>query len=265
MRVFISADIEGAAGVTDWSETVWGGEGYEAACRQMTLEVAAACRGAMKLGHEVVVKDGHGTARNIDITELPKGVQLIRGWMTSPASMMGGLDECFDAAIYIGYHSPEGSDFSPLAHTVEHSLYNYIKINGELASEFSLNALWAAAYGVPSVFLSGDEGMCRLAKESHPDIVTVSTKKGIGNATWNLHPEEAVEKIEAGVETALKAEIGLMPLSEEYNMVVHFKEHQNARRASWYPGAKQRDSNTVEYTAKDIFELGAARMFITEV
>ncbi|QAT42977.1 M55 family metallopeptidase [Aminipila luticellarii] len=264
MKVFISADIEGVTGVTSWGETRYGGQGYEAACRQMTLEVAAACRAAMKLGYEVVVKDGHEDALNIDMTELPKGVQLIRGWMSSPASMMGGLDESFDAVVYIGYHSPEGTDTSSLAHTGEHEWFNYIKINGELASEFLYNALLATDYKVPSVFLSGDEGMCQLAKKSHPEIITVATKKGIGNASWNIHPEEAIENIEAGVEKALKANVGLRPVEKEYHMVINFKEHQHARRASWYPGAKQTDSNTVEYTAKTIWELTVARMFLSE-
>ena len=265
MKVFISADIEGVTGVTSWCETRYGGQGYESACKQMTLEVAAACRAAMKLGYEVVVKDGHEDALNIDMEQLPEGAQLIRGWMTSPASMMGGLDESFDAAIYIGYHSPEGSDTSPLAHTIEHDLFNWIKINGELASEFLLNALWATAHKVTSVFISGDAGICELAKKSHPEIYTVVTKKGIGNAAWNIHPKEAIANIEKGVEKALKAQIGLMPIEKEYNMIINFKEHQNARRSSWYPGARQIDSNTVEYIAKTPWELSVAHMFMTGI
>ncbi len=265
MKIFISADIEGVTGVTSWCETRYGGQGYEAACKQMTLEVAAACRAAMRLGYKVVVKDGHGDALNIDIEMLPEGVQLIRGWMTSPASMMGGLDESFDAAVYIGYHSPEGSDTSSLAHTIEHNLFNWITINGELASEFLLNSLWATAHKVPSIFISGDEGICRLAKKSQPEIYTVVTKKGIGNASWNIHPKEAIEEIEEGVGESLEAKIGLMSIKKEYDLVINFKEHQNARRASWYPGAKQMDSNTVRYIAKTPRELSVAHMFMTGI
>ena len=39
MKIFISADIEGVTGVTDWRETRYGGQGYEQACEQMSLEV----------------------------------------------------------------------------------------------------------------------------------------------------------------------------------------------------------------------------------
>lgn len=88
---------------------------------------------------------------------------------------------------------------------------------------------------------------------------------GIGNAAWNIHPGDAIEKIEEGVKKALEANIGLMPIEEEYKMVINFKEHQSARNASWYPGAVQIDSNTVEYTAKTPWELSVARMFMTGI
>ncbi len=265
MKLFISADLEGVAGVTNWCETRYGEQGYEAACHQMTLEVAAACKAALELGYEVVIKDGHENALNINPALLPRGVQLIRGWMSTPASMMAGLDDSFDAAAYIGYHSPQGSNASPLAHTIRHDLFQGIKVNGTLASEFSLNALWASANKVTSVFLSGDLGMCELAKKSHPEIVTVATKTGIGNGTWNIHPEEAVEKIEAGMHAALTAEIPLLPVEKEYKLEINFRDHQHARSASWYPGAVQVDSNTVEYTAKTPKELIVARIFMTGI
>jgi len=265
MKLFISADLEGVAGVTNWCETRYGGQGYEEACHQMTLEVAAACRAAMELGYEVVIKDGHENALNIKPAMLPRGVELIRGWMSSPASMMAGLDDSFNAVAYIGYHSPQGSNTSPLAHTIRHDLFHWIRINGELTSEFSINALWAAANKVPSVFLSGDNGMCEIAKKSYPGIITVATKKGIGNATWNIHPEESVERIEKGVQMGLKAGIGLIPIEDEYKMEIHFKDHQHARSASWYPGALQIDCNTVIYTAKTPKELIIARIFMTGI
>ena len=92
MIIYISTDLEGAAGVTTWASTRYGGKGYEEACRLMTGEVAAACEAVLEMGYEAVVKDGHEDAVNIDINALPAGVRLIRGWMTSPEGMMGGLD-----------------------------------------------------------------------------------------------------------------------------------------------------------------------------
>lgn len=263
MKLFISADIEGAAGVTTWEETRYGGKGYEQACRQMTLEVSAACEAAIELGWTVVIKDGHEDACNLDLGELPRGTEVIRGWRCSPAAMMGGLDESFDAAAYIGYHAPEGTADSPLAHTIEHDIFQFIRINGVLASEFSMNALWAAAFGVPSVFLSGDEGICHHAEAVCPGIVTAATKRCVGNSTWNLHPLDAAERIKTGMDRVLRQRAPLIPLEQSYRMELCFKEHHRARTASWYPGAERIDSNTVAYTASDPRELMLAKMFMT--
>ncbi len=265
MKVFISADIEGITGVTSWDETLPGERGYDAACEQMNKEVSAACQAALDLGYEVVVKDGHDSALNLDMNSLPDGVQLIRGWMTSPDSMMGGLDENYDAAIYIGYHSPEGSDTSCLAHTIEHDAFNWIKINDCLASEFSLNKLIADSYGVPSVFLSGEKGICDLVNDQVPEMITVETKNSIGGSTWNKPPKAVVSEIYDGVKEALQKNIQVYPLEEEYKLTINFKEHRAARNASWYPGAVQIDSNTVEYTAKTPFEMRVAQMFMTGI
>ena len=262
MRLFISADIEGVTGVTDWSETRYGGKGYDQACQQMTAEVGAACEAAMALGYEVVVKDGHEDARNLDIGKLPRGTEVIRGWRTSPAAMMGGLDESFAAAVYIGYHAPGGTGESPLAHTIEHGLVSWIKVNGELASEFSLNALWAASFGVPSVFLSGDQGMCSRAEKLCPGIVTVATKTCVGNATWSIHPQDAVERIREGVAAALAKPAALLAPCASYRMEICFHDHQRARGASWYPGATLVNDTTVSFTSTDPRELTCARMFM---
>lgn len=263
LKLFLSADIEGVTGVTAWSETESGGKGYDQACRQMTRETAAACRAALALGWEVVVKDGHGDARNLDIGALPRGVQLIRGWRCSPAAMMGGLDDSFDALACVGYHSPGGSGDNPLAHTMDHAALQWVRVNGQLASEFTLNALWAAACGVPAVFLSGDQGICRSAAALCPGLVTVASKSGVGGSTWNLHPEEVEERIEAGVRQALLSPAPLLRLEDAYEMEICFKEHTAARSASWYPGAELCDSHTVRYRAADPIAMVTARMFMT--
>ncbi|HQL39886.1 MAG TPA: M55 family metallopeptidase, partial [Anaerolineaceae bacterium] len=80
MKIFISADIEGVTGVTDWSETELGQSAWEAAREQMTAEVAAACEGAMAAGaQEIWIKDSHDSARNLIADRLPQCAKLIRG------------------------------------------------------------------------------------------------------------------------------------------------------------------------------------------
>ena len=106
MRVFISADIEGTAFTTLWPETELGEGLYPAAARQMTLEVKAACEGAIAAGADyILVNDAHDHAVNIDVSQLPECVEVIRGWTGNPLGMVDGVDSTFDAVMFVGYHS----------------------------------------------------------------------------------------------------------------------------------------------------------------
>ena len=170
MKVFISADIEGVNNICTWDETDNRSGEYQYFRKQMTEEVAAACRAAKEAGAtEIFVKDAHDSARNLILKDLPEYVKLHRGWEGVPCSMMAGLNESFDAVMFIGYHSPASSEGNPLSHTM--NLRNqYVKINGILTSEFYINALYASYLGVPVAFLSGDKELTRIVKEANEFI-----------------------------------------------------------------------------------------------
>lgn len=263
MKVYISADIEGVTDVTNWDETELYHDAHEAAKIQMTREVAAACRGAIAAGAtEIYVKDAHDSARNLVAEMLPEEAILIRGWTYSPGSMVAGVDETFDAMIYIGYHSGASYNGNPLAHTMN-TQNNYIRVNGENVSEFHMNSYMAAHYGVPAVFLSGDAQMCEKAQQLIPSLETVAVKHCIGNATFNINPAKACRQIEQGVESALKKLTECrMSEPESYEVEINFKEATPAYRASFYPGVTQIDSKTVKFTAENAYEMMRTCMFI---
>jgi D-amino peptidase len=263
MKVFISVDIEGITGVTAWSETELGNNDYIQFAEQMTKETIAACEGAIAMGaKEILIKDAHDSARNIDITKIPKCAKLSRGWTSTPDSMVAGLDETFDAAIFIGYHSGAGYDGSPLAHTMNTD-NNYMKVNGELASEFVINSYLAANYGVPVVFLSGDKMLCETAKKFNKNIETVAVKEGVGGATISMNPELSCELIREGVKNALKhISACKIDIPEKFEVEVNYKEHNRAKRASYFPGVTQTGPHTVTYTAGNVNEFSITRMFI---
>lgn len=263
MKVYISADIEGIAQVTNWNETELGHDEHIRAAAQMTKEVAAACRGAIAAGAtEIMVKDAHDSARNIIAEDLPEEVTLIRGWTNTPESMMAGIDETFDAAIFIGYHSGAGFNGNPLSHTMNLD-NNYVKINGKQIAEFDMNTYVAAYYNVPVVFVSGDAQLCEHAKELVPAIGTADIKYGIGNATFNVSCSKACRLIEEGVKEGLQNPAScLIKSPDSFEMEINFKECVHALRSSFYPGAEQLDSRTVRFTGKDIQEMMTARMFM---
>lgn len=263
MKVYISVDIEGITGVTSWSETEFGNPDYYQFASQMTKETVAACEGAIAMGaNEIFVKDAHDSARNIDITKLPKCVKLSRGWTNSPESMVAGIDETFDAAIFIGYHAGAGYDGNPLSHTMSTN-NNYIKVNGELASEFVINSYVAANCGVPVVFISGDKMLCETAKQFNKGIETVTVKEGVGGASVSINPDYACELIKEGVKNSLKHnELCKINIPEQFQVEISYKDHKDAKRASYFPGVSQIGPRVVSYTAKDVKEFITTRMFI---
>ncbi len=116
MKVYISADIEGTAGITNWEEAEKPHATYQEFRERMTDEVVAACEGAIEVGaKEILVKDAHDSGRNIIAARLPDCARLIRGWSGHPFSMVQELDESFDALLFVGYHAKAGSDENPLA------------------------------------------------------------------------------------------------------------------------------------------------------
>lgn len=264
MKIFISADIEGVAGVTLSEETHSDRPEYTKFANQMTLEVLAAIEGAAKAGAtEIVIKDGHGSATNIDVLQMPEGVTLIRGKSGHPYNMMYGLDESFDGVMFVGYHSGAGMPTSPLSHTNTGNS-SYIKINGQYASEFMINTYVAASLGVPVLFISGDEGICTEAKKLVPDITTVVTKKGIGGSTINSSPDKALKVIKENAEKALQGDIkkNLIKLPKKFEDEIRFKSHINAYKMSFYPGAEPIDSHSIKIVANNIMEIVTAHMFV---
>jgi len=265
MKIFISADIEGTAGITHWDETEKGKGDYAYFAEQMTREVKAACDGANNVGtKEIWIKDAHDSGRNIDPSKLPENIKLIRGWSGHPFSMVQRLDNSFDALLYTGYHSWGGSNFSPLAHTMNSTNINYMKVNGEIFSEFLLHTYAAAYVGVPIAFLSGDKGVCEQAKALNENIVTVAVNEGLGNSTLSIHPNLAVRQIKEGVEKALKGDLNKCKISlpEKFELEIGYMVHTKAMSSSFYPGAKLVGPKVVSLTVDDYFDVLRAVHFL---
>lgn len=257
MRVFISADMEGITPTVMWDECDAEKRFYSIYMEQMTKEVVAACEGAISAGaDEILVKDAHDNAANIDITKLPECVKLIRGWSGHPYSMVQGIDSTFDAAMFVGYHSAAGREGNPLSHTMS-SKPLYIKINGVYASEFMIYSYAAAYEGVPTVFLSGDKMLCEEGVMLHPGLHTVAVKEGIGAASVCTSTNRTLRLIRENAEKSLKQDLNNMKikLPESFKVEICFKEHTYTNKMSYYPGMRKINGNTLSYEANDYFEV----------
>jgi len=258
MKIYISADIEGVAGIASWDETDPGKPDYTRYRDQMTAEVLAACEGAIAAGaKEIMVKDAHGPARNIDPAQFPECVSFSRGWSGHPFVMMDELDDSYASALMIGYHSRAGSGGSPMAHTMSSSVIGLFRINGAPASEFTINAMTAQYVGVPVVFVSGDELLSRDIEVYNEHIATVVTQRGHGNSTVSIHPGLARKRIAEEVKKSLKRDLEVCrrPLPDHFQVEIEYKDATKAYRASFYPGAKLVEHRIVSFETDDYFDV----------
>lgn len=264
MKIYISADIEGVAGATLWEDTEIGGRDYEYFAKCMTNEVLAAVEAALDMGAtEIFINDAHESATNMKYDDFPKEVTYMRGWSRSPEMMVEGMDESFDAAIFIGYHSGSGQQGSPLAHTMEPHRVIYYKINGQLVDEFYINAVTLGSKGIPVAFVSGDEAMCQYIESVNEHIETAAVKKGYGRGTINVTPKHSCELIRSGVKAGLaKKEKCVVPEQENYEVEIYFSTAWEARRNAFYPGAELVDTHVVRFVGKTIEEVNRFNLFV---
>lgn len=257
MKVFISVDIEGVNGIVSWDETTTSKSEYQPFRLQMNMEAKHAVLGALNAGaKEVFVKDAHDSAKNLDINLLPEEVVLHRGWQGTPGSMMAGLDSSFDAVLFVGYHSAAGVSGNTLSHTMNTRLV-YVKINDQIASEFTINSLYASYLGVPIAFLSGDEELTKAVKRVNSNIETVATKNGVGGATVSKHPNITNKEIKETVQRALTSDLKskLISLPKNFKVEIRYRNHVDAYNSSFFPGCKLIDDFTVGFESDNYYDV----------
>jgi len=257
LKVFISVDMEGIAGVVHGEEVSRSGKDYGLIRRIMTLEVNAAIEGALAAGAgEILVRDGHGSKQNILPNLLNEKALLLRGVSGTPKNMMDGIDESFDAVVFIGYHAKAGTPDALLEHTSSGNVTD-LSINGVSLPEAGYNALIAGLYDVPVAFVAGDSAICKQVKDLFGTVETVATKEGIGGATYGLPPEKAREKIREGVEKALhnSGRYKAFKMTPPYTMVLKLKTEKSVYEGQFYPGAKRTGEWEITFASNDLLEV----------
>jgi D-amino peptidase len=257
LKVFISVDMEGITGVVNWEDVSRDGKDYGLFRRIMTVETNAAIEGALAAGAtEITVRDSHGSARNILPDLLNPAARLIRDWSGGPKGMMEGIDESYDAVIFIGYHAKAGTPDAMLEHTSSGSVTDF-SINGVSLPEAGYNALIAGSYGVPVVFAAGDRALCDQVATFLTDVETVAVKEGIGAAANSLHPERAHELIRAGVSRALRNLDRFEPFTMErpYTLVLKLKNEEQVYNGSHFPGAERTGDWELTFRSDDILDI----------
>jgi D-amino peptidase len=254
MRVLISVDMEGLAGVVTGTDVSPGEIDYERNRHLMTNEASAAVRGAHAFSADIetTVADAHGPFTNILPDELDERARLVRG-RPRQLGMMSELEGA-DAAIFVGYHGQSGTATSVLSHTINSGCISDVRCNGRSLGEIGLNASLAAHHGVPVVLVCGDDTVAKEAQGLVEGVATVVVKRALGaRAGDSLHPAEACRRIEAAVPGAL-AHRGAMKsirFSGPVEVEVDLHYENMAENPLLLPGARRTGAKTIAYSAPD--------------
>jgi D-amino peptidase len=251
--VFISADMEGISGVVGPDQLAASGAEYDRSRRLMADDVNAAIRGARAGGAtRVVVNDSHGSMRNLRIEDLEDGVQLI-SHSFKRYGMMEGLDDSFDAAIFIGYHTKAGSPEGIFAHTGS-DIVRDVRVNGQSLGEGGLNTLVAGWYGVPVVLVTGDDAAVDEVGRIATGARKVTVKRAINPRAAELRPLADVHR-EIGSESreAVAAAARIEPRREKaYTVEVQFNNLLIPQVAEILPEMERPAPDTIRFTVTEM-------------
>jgi D-amino peptidase len=252
LKVFISIDMEGLAGVVTNTDVSPTGPDYAHFRAIMAAEANAAVDGAFKAGAtEVLVRDGHGSKQNLLPGDVDRRARLLRGQSVGPKNMMEGIDKTFGAVVFIGYHAKAGTPNAILEHTSTGNVVD-LSINGVSLPEAGYNAMVAGLYDVPVVFIAGDRAVVDQVRGLLGPIEGVAVKEEIGDASNGLSPKQAQEDIWQGVSKAIQNRAKMKPykVPGPYAMVLKVKTERPL-----YSGAQRVREGEFTFSSPDLLEV----------
>ena len=266
LKVYISADLEGVVGVVTGDQLGPGGFEYGRFRQFMTNEVNAAITAAREMGAtEILVSDSHGNGENLLIEQLPEDIQLIRAW-PRPLMMMEGIDETFDAAIFIGYHASTTNVEGVRAHTISSASLTAVRINGVEMMEASINAAIAGDFGVPVIMISGDDATVEEARRVIGDMEGAVVKWNYGfHSARTIMPEASYALIGDRVRAALGRLDDFSPyvMSGPVELEISFKNYLPAEVMAYLPNVDRIDAHTIRFVGRDMSEVSRFIAFTT--
>ncbi|WP_153462945.1 MULTISPECIES: M55 family metallopeptidase [Sediminibacillus] len=255
MKIFISADMEGISGVATNQQLKTNAE-YQRFRRLMTADVNAAIEGAFQGGaKEIVVADGHGNMSNILVEDLDRRARLVSG-NNRVMCQLEGLDDSFDGIMFVGHHGREGgSERTVISHTLAGVCVNEMKINGRIVGETEMNSLVAGKFGVPAIFISGDDAYVQEVKTSFPQVEAAVTKRAVDRfAAELIHPEAARKEIRERAEAAVKKAGSFEPetITGPTTFEIEMKGPQQAQMTTTLPTVNLISPKRIRFTCNDI-------------
>jgi D-amino peptidase len=256
MKVYLSVDMEGIAGISHPNPTSRTDSGYPAAVDLMVGEANAAIEGALAGGaDEILLNDSHGGMYNLRPVDLHPSARVLQGQKAWSMVAGAGPDAGFDVALFVGYHARAGHPRGTIAHTYS-GRPTLSRLNGRPVGETGLNAAVLGAWEIAVGLVAGDDALAEEVADWLPwaERVVVKTGSG-GNAAASVHPTLARDLIRDGAERAVRrAAAGeLKPLIVDPPVVIEV-DYRNAIAADYaaiVPGAMRIGDRGVRFEAAD--------------
>jgi D-amino peptidase len=265
MKIYISADMEGVVGAVTAEQLSPAGFEYQRFREFMTQEVNHAIEAAVEAGAtEIVVSDSHGNAQNLLIEKLPKNILLVRGF-PRPLVMMQGIDETFDGAIFLGYHSGTTNPQGVRAHTMSSARLADVRLNDISMSEGGVNAAIAGHFNVPIIMVSGDDAAVKEVSTLLGDVEGAVVKWNYGfHSAKTMMPEAAYTLIRAKVKMAIGRIKAFKPykLKTPVQLDVRFKNYRPAEVLAYLSIVERTDAHSIRFMGKDMIEVSKFMEFI---
>lgn len=258
LKIYISADMEGVVGAVTGDQLGPSGFEYSRFREFMTGEVNSAIAAAREAGAtEILVSDSHGNGQNLLIEKLPEDIQVIRSW-PRPLMMMEGIDDTFDGAIFLGYHSSTTNLSGVRAHTMSSARLAAVRLNGIPMPEAGINAAIAGHFGVPVIMISGDDAIVKEAQGLLGEIEGAVVKWAISfHSARTLSPQTAYDLIASKVKTAIGRIDEFKPykLKTPIQLEVTFKNYRPSEILSYLSIVDRIDAHSIRFVGKDMVEV----------
>lgn len=267
LKIYISADMEGLAGAVTGEQLGPGGFEYERFREFMTAEVNAAIDAARAAGAgEILVSDSHGNGQSLLIEKLPSDVMVVRSW-PRPLGMMDGIDETFDGAMFIGYHSSTSNTRGVRAHTQSSASITELRLNGIAMSEAGINAAIAGQFGVPVILVSGDDVAVAETQVIIGEVEGAVVKWARGfHSARTLTPEAAQEVIRTRVASAISRIDDFSPyvLDTPIDVELSLKHYRAVELLGYLPNVERLSSHTIRFIADDMEQVSKFMTFVLD-
>ncbi|MDT0159721.1 MULTISPECIES: M55 family metallopeptidase [Bacillus] len=267
MKIYLSVDMEGITGLSDYTHVDSSRHNYERSRIIMTDEANFIVSEAFDRGaSEVLVNDSHSKMNNLLVERMHPETQLITGDV-KPYSMVQGLNSEFSGAIFAGYHARASME-GVMSHTMIFGVRN-MYINDTAVGELGFNAYVAGHFGVPVIMVAGDDRAAREAEELIPNVTTAVVKQTISrSAVKTLTPAKAGMLLKEKTAAALENREKVKPLAppDAPLLRIEFANYGQAEWAGLMPGTEiEKGTTTVRFQAKNILEAYQAMLVMTEL